>query len=228
VFESTMLEADDVSQAMDVSGLIGSEQRSESYFIENYTRLFPDRRRMPVGFSVSAFYVNRQLSSFGDAGVSDASELLASMPFATAEQGVSCSGLHSDRFRALYGDTIPLAGRDRFVNDVSGAYFSSTAEYFTVLSEMAGRFRLIYVDEGAVPAEFNSLWSIMPGSGAEQKCAARFMQYMLDENAQHFLHISGQSGSLPINKQTLKTYSEIFADFSDFFVNIDNYLFVPR
>ena len=228
VFESTMLESGDVSRAMDVSGIIGGEQRDACYFLGNYARLFPDRRRMPLGFSLPAFYINRQLSSFEGAGVGDVGELLASMPFAAAEQGVSCGDLHRERFIAAYGNSIPLASRESFIGDSSGAYFSDTAGYFAILDEMAGRFRLLYVDGGDIPAEFNSLWSVMPGSSAEQKTALRFLQYMLGENAQYFLHIGGRSGSLPVNRRTLTDYAEIYVDFSEFFVDIEDYSFIPR
>jgi len=221
VFESTMLDPGALGRALDVSGVIGGEQRDASYFLGNYARLFPDRRRMPVGFRVSAFYINRQLSSFEGAGVSDVVELLASMPFSVAEQGVSCSELHSGEFRAVYGDSIPLASRDGFISDSAGVYFSDTAEYFSMLAEMPGRFRMLYVEGNGMPAGFNNLWSVMPGSSAEQKVALRFLQYMLDENAQYFLHISGQSGSLPINRLTYTAYVEVYADFKEFLLNIE-------
>ena len=223
VFDSTMLDPDTLGSALDLSSIVGNEERNNCYFLDNYSRHFPDRRRMPTGFTVSALYINRQLCNYDRAGVDDINTLLASMPFAIANRGLSCNDLYIDDFKSVFGSGYSLVGRERFVNDETGAYFSSTSEYQTLLRDMPGRFKLLYVDGESVSAEFNCLWSIMPGSNAEQKAARRFMQYMLSDNAQHFYHIGGQSGLLPVNKQTIISFSEIYVDFSQFFANIENY-----
>ena len=226
VFESTMLEPSSLGQAVDVGGLIGNTERDDNHFLSNYTRYFPDRKQVPVGFNVAAIYVNHQLSSFSRHGVSEVSELLASMPFAVAEQGLSYNGEYYGDLNAVFGSGFTLADRDRFIDNETGAYFSNTAEYFTMVEAMPGRLALLYADSDSVPAVFSSMWSMMPGSSAEEKTSGRFLQFMLNESSQYFLHTGYQSGSLPLNRQSLDRHStEVFVDFSTFFENIENYAF---
>ena len=223
VFESTALDPSALGSALDVSSVITNDERNDCHFLSNYTRHFPERRQMPIGFNVSAVYINHQLSSLDGSGVSGISALLATMPSAVAGQGLSYNSLYQNELLTAFGSGFPLAGRDSFIDNETGAYFSSTSEYNAMLEDMPGRFALLYVDSETVPAEFGSLWSVMPGSGAEEKISVRFMQFMLHESAQHFLHIGSQSGSLPLNKESLQSYSEIFVDFREFFANIERY-----
>ena len=217
VFESTMLDPDTLGQALDVSGVIGGAERNECCFLDNYSRFFPDKRQIPAGFSVPAVYINPQLCSYESYGVSDISALLADMPFSVSEKGLSCNESYISVYRSLFSNSISLADRASFIDGETGAYFSDTAEYYALLKDMPGRIKALYIDNDAVAVEFGSLWSIMPGNSAAQTAAKRFLQFMLNEKAQYELHIGNQSGLLPINKQSLDVYREVYVDFSKFF-----------
>ena len=225
VFESTMMSQDNLEKAINVSGIIGNDQRDGCYFLGNYARYFPDKQQMPVGFSASSVYINRQLCAYEPYGVKEISALFAEMPFAVSEKGISCDESNFEYYRSVFDSGITMATRDSFVQNVTGAYFSDTAEYYRLLKDMPGRFRVLYVEKNSVPAKFGSLWSVMPGNSDGQKSALRFLQYMLSENAQYYLHISNQSGLLPINKKAIENYSGIYVDYSAFFANMDKYTF---
>ena len=225
VFETTTLDPATLSSALDVSGIIGRDQIKRCYFLGDYTRLFPDRRQIPVGFNASAFYINAQLCAFDKTGVDDISSLLASMPYAISERGFSCDDSYLDDLLSIFSGNYPICGRGSFIANETGALYSGTAEYYALMEEMAGRLRVLYIDSGSVHAEYSDLWSIMPGSRAEQETAKRFLQYMLGETAQYYLHIYNNSRSFPINIRSLDTYCEVYIDFSDFFANISDYEF---
>ena len=226
IFESSMLDPGVLGPAMDVGGLVGGAERSNCHFLDVYARHFPDRRQIPVGFYASAIYLNHQLSSFDRDGVNQVSTLLASMPLSIAERGLAYNEAYYQDLNAAFGDNFALADRDSFISGDAGAYFSTTSEFHVLAEAMPGRLAVLYIDRESVPAGFSGLWSIMRGSGAQEKTSGRFLQFMLSEGGQNILHIENRSGALPLNRQILELYStEVFVDFSEFFANTENYTF---
>ena len=242
VVETTAINPDELGRMLDVSGIIGETEKSECYFLDDYSSIFPNKRQLPVGFNVPAVYINHKLSDFDRFGVQNMTELLASMPFSISENGLSCNESYAKYFAEAFGANYTLSlGRESFTDDITGAYFSDTTEYRTILGEMVGKFSILFLDVDQVPAKFSSLWSVMPGSGAgqditqrllrlsgaEQEVAKRLLKFMLSENAQHFMHISNPSNALPINRLSLEAYVDTYGDFREFFAGIERYTFSP-
>jgi len=225
IVESAEIEPDTLSKTLDLGGVLDNVLISDCYFLDNYKAYFPNRRQIPVGIIAPVIYINRQINPYEKSGVGNMSALLASMPFTVSEMGISCNNLYINDFIELFGDNYLLAERDGFINDQTGAYFSDTAEYNVILNEMPGRFKILYIDATPLPATFSGMWSVMPGNPAEQRAATRLLRAMLGENAQNYLHILNKSGALPINRQAIGTYAEVYSDFSDFFTNFGDYTF---
>jgi serine/threonine protein kinase len=71
VFESTNFDAELLSRAMELDGLIGETERADCWFLGGYDGYFPARRQLPLGFTAPVVYVNTTLISPSGAGVSD-------------------------------------------------------------------------------------------------------------------------------------------------------------
>jgi serine/threonine protein kinase len=115
--------------------------------------------------------------------------------------------------------------KDLFLSGEARAFYSDTSVYFDVQRALPARYRLLYVDSDQVLATFSHLFSIGNSSANERRVAERLLLYMLSNNSQDFLHIRNRSGALPINKDVLDVFSNVYNDFDGFFANIDAYIF---
>jgi serine/threonine protein kinase len=62
LFESTSLDSALISNAIDLSGLVGRLDMDQFLFLERYATYFPQRNQLPLGFSAPVVYVNTTLS----------------------------------------------------------------------------------------------------------------------------------------------------------------------
>jgi hypothetical protein len=147
------------------------------------------------------------------------------MPPGVSERGVSVCDWAAMRIPALFGVGVPLPADSHFFASETGALLSSTAQYYRVAERMPARYRVLYIDGDAIPAEFTGLWSLMPCGAAESRAARRLLQFMLTREPQDILHIRGRSGALPLNREAMDIFIDIYGDFSDFFVNMEYYAF---
>lgn len=224
VLESGILGSDILSKTPDISDIARKESKN-CYFLNMYTRYFPDKHQLPVGFNVSAVYVNPELTTYGKAGVGNLSELLASIPADISAKGIALDEQYRSDYEATLSGSYTLADRDSYFNGETGAYFSSTSEFYQIQKLMPARYKLLYIDAETVHAEFNGLWSLLPCEGDERKACERLLRYLLSETAQDQLHIRNQSGALPLNKPILESYKNVYREFGGFFANIDSYSF---
>ena len=200
---------------------VANRARRDAYFLDGYTRLFPDRNQMPTGFVVSCVFINTAQSTYDGEGVSDLTALFASMPQGGAISVYS--GLEGD-FVAAFGN-VPHSTQQEFFRDEVGALFADTSALREVQARFAGRYRLLRVDRPVVPVAFGGLYSIAGGDRDELAALSRFLEFMFSENSQDALHIQASSGLAPLNRVALETYQGVFIDFEEFFENMDQYVF---
>lgn len=226
LFESTGVAEDVLKETVDLSDVITRTQASECYFLGRYMRYFPDKHQIPLGFNVLALYINPLLCHYEENGVSDISKLLAAMPLDISLQGLSVSETKRDYYSDVFGGSVTLAEEEKFFLSETGAYFSSTSEFYQVRMKMPAQYKVLYIDREAVPAEFCNLWSILSCGSAERKTAKRLLQFMLTEEPQDILHIRSQSGALPVNKEVMNIYNQqVYTEYSMFFENTSQYTF---
>lgn len=224
VLESDILKSDILSKSPDISDIVRKETKN-CYFLNMYTRYFPDKRQLPVGFNVVAVYVNPELAKYDKDGVGNLSELLASIPADISVKGIALNEQYKNDYEATFSGSYTIANRDSYFNGETGAYFSNTSEFYEIQKLMPVRYKLLYIDSETIRAKFSSLWSLLPCEGAERKACERLLRYLLSETAQDHLHIRNQSGALPLNKSILESYKIVYREFDGFFVKIDSYCF---
>jgi hypothetical protein len=225
VLESDSLDSELLAQALDISQVVDAAERRDCYFLERYDRHFPDGKQIPVGFNVPAVFINPNLCQFSGSGVSNLSDLLANMPLEVSERGLSLDEAYGEEYEEAFGDADSLSGADAFFGDETGACFSSTARYYAFLEQMPGRMRMLYVDREEVPAEFSGLWSLLPCSGSERQSAEALLRFLLSAGAQDILHLQNQSGALPLHRESLAQYRELYSDYAEFEISAEAYTF---
>ena len=224
VLESDILSSDILAKTPDISDIVRKESKN-CYFLNMYTRYFPDKHQLPVGFNVAAVYVNPELTTYDKDGVENLSELLASIPADISVKGIALNEQYKNDYEATLSGSYTLANRDSYFNGETGAYFSNTSEFYEIQKLMPARYKLLYIDSETIHAEFSGLWSLLPCEGDERKACERLLRYLLSETAQDHLYIRNQSGALPLNKSILESYKIVYREFDGFFAKIDSYSF---
>ena len=221
LFESDSINDETLSGSADISAVANS-MRSEVYFLDRYSRMFPEKNRIPTGFKVSCIFINTTLSSYLGDGTGDLSDLLASMQRDASKMAVF-SG-HEDDFSSVFG-SVPFVDSSSFFSNETGALFADTSMLSSVQSAFVGRYKLLRIDMPEIPAYFGGMYSVPACTGDELRVLIRLLEFMLDGNAQDALHIQTQNGLIPLNKNEVETYQDVFYDFSYFFKNTENYVF---
>jgi hypothetical protein len=215
IFESGSVDDDVLDNAIELSAAVGSEQRDDCYFLSRYSRLFPDKKRLPLGFNAPVVYANTLIASYEGSAVDDLSSLLASMPADTS--GIAVSAEKLGEFEASFGSGLTTAAPESFFSEEVGAYFADTSEFFDVQSALPARYKLLRIEKDSKAASFDGYWSIAKCGKDEQKAAERLLAYMLSDMAQDYLHVRRHSGALPINRRVLETFCQVYTDFDGVF-----------
>ena len=120
-------------------------------------------------------------------------------------------------------DIDDVSDRELFLSGIILEYFGSTKDFYDVQEALPARYTIEMVD-GNNAAIFTELLSIGNCDADQLTIVNRFLVFLLSENAQDYLHIQFQSGSLPLNKSALTTgYVSIYEEFAGFFNRIEDY-----
>lgn len=224
VLESGILSSEILSKTLDVSNIAQKDSKN-CCFLNMYTRYFPDKHQLPVGFNAPAVYINPELSTYDKDGIRNLNELLATIPADTSANGISLNESCRDIYDHALSDSYIIADRDSYFSGETGVYLSSTSEFYEIQKRMPARYKLLYFDSEIIRARFDGLWSVLPCEGDERKACERLLRYLLSETAQDHLHVRNQSGALPLNRSVLELYKSVYNEFSSFFPRIDSYSF---
>ena len=120
---------------------------------------------------------------------------------------------------------LNIGSREQFLAGETEMFLSDTLDFFNVQAALPARYRLLRIDEENINGVFKDLWSIGENRNNEKRAAERLLLFMLSAKAQDYLYIRNSSGILPLNRDNLNNFVEIYIDFDGFFENIDSYTF---
>jgi len=251
LFESTGMPDTILNNTMDLSNLIKTINNEQSYFSEffanifsressqiqdeqcyflsNYANYFPQKNQLPLGFVAPVVYLNTTLTKFEDNNLKDINILLNSN--SDTQQALVLNGTDVSSFSYSFGNVTSIMtenAKELFISGQAKSYFSDTTDFFDIQNALPARYKLLFINNGKILGYFNNLWSIGKCSANERKAAERLLLFMLSDNAQDYLHIRNHSDALPINKDVLNVFCNVYNDFDGFFINIDDYNFNPQ
>lgn len=221
IFESDNINQTILAATVDLNS-VANRVGDDSYFLDAYTRFFPNRNQIPTGFVATCVFVNTDISNYMGNTITDLTALLASMPAENSRIAVQYG--RETAFISVFGN-VSHVPQQEFMQRQAGALFAETSAFGDIQAVFAGTYRLVRLDMPQVPAAFGGMFSIVDSGRDELAAKRRFLEFMLSENAQDALHIQAQSGLFPINQAALKTFTEVFTEFADFFDNIDDFDF---
>ncbi len=176
---------------------------------------------LPVGFKVPAIFVNTDLAEDYKDTVKNSRELF---------NGYSGSVLTDDsnkfsnllNVKDLNGSQDALA---LFREGQEPYLAADSVNYFECFDKLRTKLKIVSCDSDVIPCETGLALGAISKSSKENRASLRFLQYMLSSEGQTNIHISGKSGSIPLNSESFDEYAEVFPNYEGFFNNKDCYVF---
>ncbi|MCR5121838.1 MAG: protein kinase [Ruminococcus sp.] len=176
---------------------------------------------LPVGFKVPAIFVNTDLAEDYKDSVKDSRDLLNGYDGAVLTDD-------SNKFANLLNVKELNGTQDALTifTDGQEPYLAAdTVNYFDCFSKLKTKLRVVSCDNDTIPCETGLALGAFNKSRKENRAAIRFLEYMLSSDGQTSLHISGKSGSIPLNSESFDEYADVFPNYKKFFDNQDSYVF---
>jgi serine/threonine protein kinase len=239
LFESTGMLPEQLQGVEDLTQAARALSSTEVHFMDDYGDWFPSGRQMPLGFVIPVKYTNIAPRSAEDAAAAqDEAENPANGQAGQAGQaeqptqpGQSSSpgqpGTSTQPGQQTPAQKEPQSERERFLAGLSAEYVGTSADYTAVTQALPGLYRLesAVADTAGARCVFTNLWSIGSCSQEQLATARRLLQFMYSDNAQDYLHIRYSDGALPINRNDLSLYGEVYNDFAGFFDAAEDFNF---
>ena len=165
-----------------------------------------ESKKLPVGFDLPVFYLNHTLCEYSGNKVSKLSDVLG-------ESGaVSVSDAYKKEFSALYPEPQYMRRSiGDFCSGNSMLLFSHLKEYYLIRESLPGQYRLLAADVKDAAAELEYFWSLGDVKDSDAaKVAQRFLEYLLSDNAQDHLFVRNETPGLPLNKNALSVYTDVY------------------
>lgn len=159
---------------------------------------------LPLSFNAPVIYANTSLSSDDNSIVTDIADF---------EKMFAVSG-------AYYSEDA----RSLFAAEEYAYYASMTSAYYDVAEALPAQYELIGCETDEIYCSYDNVWAATDNGEDCNKAELKFLEFMLNNNAQDALHIRNRCGSLPINDAVLDVYVSVYSDYETFFSNKDNYV----
>jgi len=204
IFESTSLDdAALLDYAGDLSGLIDDDNVQNCYFLSSYTEYFPDQNQLPMSVQVPMLFVNTALSDYGETGVSDLELLKQS----AAGSQIAVAETMRDSFLTAFGEgaeasAVFVSSSEGFIAGEYAFLYSSQAEYDRIQSKMSDKYAALSIEAADVQYSFANVFSINKEmSTVEKKAAVDYLNNMLGDSAQDYMHSRYLSMGLPVDRK---------------------------
>lgn len=220
LFESSCLWQDDYEYLADLSDVLHYINAKDYYFLERYTDYFPNKKQLPLSFSMPVVFYN----TLANPEQKPVERLLEEGDFLVSEGGFFT-------WYNLYGGGEPvldfrnwtdaqnegdrISDPDLFLRNDAACLITDTTAYNWIQSNMPGIYEIGFWAESGMTGSFRDYFSISADASGEEKAAAvQILVYLLADTAQDVRYV--QNGIyLPLNKKIYKAFTAINGEFAD-------------
>ena len=167
-----------------------------------------------LGCGIPVLYVS---SAYTGSEIDALQKTDASLPVRLAACGASVGFKTSTvpLYEALLQSPVPTDepfsvredARDGFVRGQQMLYYGDTADAADLQQTMAGRYRACALETDAPVCQLQNVWSIAGGTAKkEQRCAVRFLSYLLSEDGQRCLYLENSYPCVPVLNTVYEQY----------------------
>ena len=173
---------------------------------------------LPLGFTAPLVFERRSNDDFSGGKVSSIKDIADDRGFATDYRGMS------DTFSDA-GSYYDSSAYDMFSKNTNGFYGTQSSNYWKMETAMPAQYAVLPCDSSEIHCVYSNVWTTNKINRDEDKAAARFLNYMITNQAQDILYLENRNESFPINDETLESYVGVHDKFDGFFDNKENYKF---
>lgn len=214
---------DQVSTAKHLSlkDIYKSDTIRQCEVLNNAEKYFGNTDYLPLGFNAPVVFENKLLSDFSGDGISSFSD------FAVVSSEVTNCVIDYDGFAKMYGDSdyYSINASEEFIIENAGFYGTLTNNYKDVAAGLPAQYRVLYCDVDEVYCTYDNIWTANDLDKEQNKAALRFLEFMLNNNAQDVMHIRNRSKTLPVNDAVIDVFESVNGEFKGFFSNKNKYVF---
>ncbi len=191
------------------------------HFFDKYKGEIENSDKLPLAFNVPVLYMNTLLCDHTGDTAQDISAVCDKDDTLCVDQKLA------DTFTALYGQSFTIEySPEGFYNGETPFLFSDSSDYFSVQSALPARFRMLTLEGDAIPCSFYDCWSLGDRKERNEELTAQyFLEFMLSDFSQDILYIRSRSGALPVNRNALEEYRQIYPEFARLTENTEHYSF---
>lgn len=226
LFDSSCLCQDDYEYLADVSEVFRFIEKTDYFFMDKYEELFPNKRQLPMAFSLPAVYYCT-IANEADRGVE---ELVEEGDFLVTSGGfMTWYNLYSHEDPVSVTGNWPEAGnlRERisdgaeFLQLRTACLLADTSRYVWVQENMPGIYEMELLGKRGAVGALRDYYSIdEDASGAEKAAAVQVLVYLLADPAQDVQYV--QNGrDLPLKKSVFEAYTEINREFEELGADVE-------
>ena len=206
LFQSDGLDPASV-QAAPLDDVLGHISLNDYWYLNKVKSDILDSKKLPVGMNLPVFYLNTSMCDSEDSKVTELAGLLGD-----SGGTLSVSEACADVFDRLYPSApYTKESSDKFIHGVTSLLFSQMSDYYEIRKALPGRYRVLSAEAEGITAVLTNHWSLGTAENRDDyKAAQRFLEYMLSDNAQDFLYVRNETPGLPVNRNALSIYRDVY------------------
>ncbi len=214
------------AKTLSLKSIYNSDTAKQCSLLKDAPKCFDKKYdQLPLGFAAPVVFINTTLSEYEKSSISGIEDMQ------DAVSGSSKIVTDSEKFSDIFGDMsahYDVNGAEQFFSENAAVYAAYTTEYLSVREKLPARYKMLFCNTDTVLCQYTNIWKACDLDKDENKASLRLLEFMLNNNAQDELHVKNISQTLPINDAVLDVYVSVYDDFTGFFDNKSNYVFVKE
>ena len=227
IYESTYASSDMLNNALSSDEML-KKVNLDDYFCLNAIKSNAQfSKRVPLAVNMPVIYVNTEL--IGHTLEQNSITELGNLGFTDNLSGkIGVNANYETLFKSIFAGDVNYTD-EYIINDALNSflingmpyYFSTTGDYYSVQSKLAGSYNIVSISNGKAPIQYSDCYSINNRNVDKKqlKAAIVLFKYMLSSHGQDILYISNRNNAIPINKEAYKEYCDVNKELSEILKN---------
>lgn len=213
------------AKVLDLDNVYHSSEASSCSMLQKAKDFFGNYNYLPTGFNIPVVYMNRYATEYSNDKISDINELITYYDTSGQYGTFIFDDNNIRKTFELDNDYYDENAIDEFVDDNYIFYGSDTTKYFYVRENFPAQYKILACDKENVFCSYDNILCAVDTNKNENKATERFLQFLLNNNAQDVFYVRNQNSSLPINDNVLDVLVSVYDDYEHVFDNKNNYRF---
>ncbi len=185
-------------------------------FVSSNKDTLINKKQIPLSVSVPVLYIN---TSVNDGMYKNKLSYFISPSDISSYINGTTQLMVNDEFKEFASEVfkshVSISNSANFIANNDTFYYGSNLDYIMISKELAGKYQLSGIDSAEQYGHFTDTVCINKNATKNQKKVAEtFVAYLLSDYAQETLYVKYGDGSLPINKNILDIFSDVYSELS--------------